>query len=48
MYDILMFLAHLLPLYRVAQDAGMGMFQFENVEARENYMESWLITKGLL
>lgn len=47
MYDILMWIAHALPFYRAAQDAGIWFFQLDT-EVREAYMESYFITKGML
>lgn len=47
MYDFLMWLGNAFAFYRAAQDAGIWFFQMDT-EAREAYMESYFISKGML
>ena len=47
MYDFLMWLGHAYGIYRATQDAGAWFFQLDS-EARQVYMESFFITKGIL
>lgn len=47
MYDFLVWLGHGYAAYRAAQDAGMWFFNLD-VDQRQEYMEAWLTTKGML
>lgn len=47
MYDFLMWLGNAFAIYRASQDAGVWFFQLDS-DARQVYMESFLISKGIL
>lgn len=47
MYDFLMWLGNAFAIYRASQDAGVWFLQFD-MDERQSYMESFLISRGIL